>query len=52
MNDAAFLAAAYGVIWFASFAFIISMVRRQGVLQREIAALRELLQDRSQGKQR
>ncbi len=43
----AFMVAAYLVIWLASFAFIISMVRRQSTLQREISSLRELLQDRT-----
>jgi CcmD family protein len=46
----AFMAGAYLVIWLASFAFIISMVRRQGNLQREIAALRELLLERTDRK--
>jgi CcmD family protein len=41
-----FMVAAYLVIWLASFAFIISMVRRQANLQREISALRELVQER------
>jgi CcmD family protein len=45
-----FMVAAYLVIWLASFAFIISMVRRQGSLQREISALRELLQDHTDNK--
>ncbi len=40
-----YMVAAYGVIWLASFAFILSMVRRQANLQREIAALRELVQE-------
>lgn len=43
----AFMVAAYLIIWLAAFAFIFSMVRRQGALQREIAALRELLKDKS-----
>ena len=47
MSDLGFLAGAFGVIWFASFAFIFSMVRRQSALQREIASLRELMQDRN-----
>ncbi len=42
-----FMVAAYLVIWLASFVFIISMVRRQGALQREISALRELMQERN-----
>lgn len=42
----AFMVGAYLVIWLASFAFIISMVRRQRNLQREIDALRELAQER------
>ncbi len=41
----AYMVAAYFVIWLASFAFILSMVRRQSNLQREIAALRESVQD-------
>ncbi len=50
MSDLAYLAGAFGVIWFASFAFIISMVRRQSALQREISSLRELMQDRGSRK--
>lgn len=41
-----YLAAAYLVIWLASFIFILSMVRRQSNLQREINALREMSQER------
>jgi CcmD family protein len=40
-----YMVAAYFVIWLASFAFILSMVRRQRNLQREIDALRELVQE-------
>lgn len=40
------MVAAYLVIWLAAFVFIIGMVRRQAGIQREIAALRELVQDR------
>lgn len=41
-----FMVAAYLVIWLAAFVFIFSMVRRQSGLQREIAALQELLKDK------
>ncbi len=41
-----FMVAAYLIIWLAAFAFIFSMMRRQSNLQREIAALRELLKDK------
>ncbi len=41
-----YMVAAYFVIWLASFAFILSMVRRQRNLQREIESLRELVQER------
>ncbi len=40
-----YMVAAYFVIWLASFAFILSMVRRQRNLQREIEALREVVQE-------
>lgn len=46
----AFMVAAYLVIWLAAFVFILSMVRRQGALQREISALRELVQERTNRK--
>jgi CcmD family protein len=46
----AFMIAAYLVIWLAVFVFLLSMVRRQSNLQREIAALRELAQDRDANK--
>ncbi len=42
----AYMAAAYLVIWAASFVFIFSMVRRQAGLQREIDALKEALRER------
>lgn len=42
----AFMVGAYLVIWLAAFVFILSMVRRQSNLQREITALRELAQER------
>ena len=44
-----YMVAAYLVIWLAVFIFLLSMVRRQSNLQREIAALRELTQE-SEGK--
>lgn len=40
-----FMVAAYLIIWLAVFAFLLSMVRRQSSLQREISALRELVQE-------
>lgn len=40
-----FMVAAYLIIWLAVFAFLLSMVRRQSTLQREISALRELVQE-------
>ncbi len=46
-----FMIAAYFVIWLASFAFILSMVRRQNTLQREITSLRELSQEHGEPKQ-
>jgi CcmD family protein len=45
-----FMVAAYLIIWLAVFAFLISMVRRQSSLQREISSLREQLDDRSANK--
>ena len=39
----AFMVAAYLIIWLVAFVLIFSMVRRQGSLQREIAALQELV---------
>jgi CcmD family protein len=45
-----FMVAAYLVIWLAAFVFILSMMRRQSNLQREISALRELSQERDAGK--
>ena len=44
----AFMVAAYLIIWLASFVFIISMVRRQSHLQREIATLKELMHDQDE----
>ncbi|OQA46530.1 MAG: hypothetical protein BWY52_00718 [Chloroflexi bacterium ADurb.Bin325] len=44
----AFMIAAYLIIWLAAFAFIFSMVQRQRNIQREIAALRELVQGREE----
>ena len=41
----AFMVAAYLIIWLAAFVFVLSMVRRQANLQREIAVLRNLIQD-------
>lgn len=41
-----YMVAAYLVIWGVSFVFILSMVRRQTSIQREIAALRETLAER------
>ena len=43
----AFMVAAYLVIWLASFVFILTMVRRQNTMQREISALREQMDDHS-----
>jgi CcmD family protein len=42
----AFMIAAYLVIWLVAFVFILSMVRRQANLQREIAALKELMKEK------
>jgi CcmD family protein len=45
----AYMVAGYLIIWFASFAFIFSMVQRQRGLEREINTLRELLSAKSDG---
>ncbi len=42
----AYMAAAYLIIWAAAFVLILSMVRRQAGLQREIEALKQSLQER------
>ena len=47
----AFMVAAYLIIWLAVFAFLISMVRRQSTLQREISSLREQLEERGNTRQ-
>jgi CcmD family protein len=39
----AYMVAAYLIIWLAAFVFILSMVRRQASLQREIAVLQDLV---------
>jgi CcmD family protein len=41
----AFMVAAYLIIWLAAFIFILSIVRRQSTLQREISSLRELVRE-------
>ena len=41
-----YMIAAYLIIWGASFAFILSMVRRQANIQRELATLRELTSEK------
>ena len=46
----AFMVAAYLVIWLATFIFVFSIMQRQRTVQREIAALREIAQEKeSQG---
>ena len=45
-----YMVAAYLIIWGASFAFILSMVRRQANIQREIAVLKEALAERPAAK--
>jgi CcmD family protein len=45
-----YMVVAYLIIWAASFAFIFSMMRRQSNLQREIAALQELVREKEAGK--
>lgn len=42
----AYMIAGYLIIWLAVFAFVLSLVRRQSNLQREITALKELLAER------
>jgi len=42
-----YMIAAYLVIWGASFVFILSMVRRQANLRREISTLKELADEKS-----
>lgn len=44
----AFMVAAYLIIWAAAFAFIFLMMRRQAGIQQEIAALRELLNEKKE----
>ncbi len=39
-----YLAAAYGVIWLTLFIFVISIFRRQGRIDAEIAALEDALE--------
>ncbi len=41
-----FMIAAYLVIWLASFVLIFNMVRQQAALQRDIATLKELLENK------
>jgi CcmD family protein len=41
-----YMVAAYLIIWGASFVFIFSMVRRQANIQRELAALKELINEK------
>jgi CcmD family protein len=43
-----YMVAAYMIIWFASFALIFSMVRRQQNLERDLATIKEVAQDREQ----
>ena len=45
----AYMIAAYVIIWGATFAFVVSIVRRQANLQREIAALQDAVAQK-QGK--
>jgi CcmD family protein len=46
-----FMVAAYLIIWAAAFAFILLMIRRQATLQREISALRELVNEKKHERQ-
>jgi CcmD family protein len=41
-----YMAGAYLIIWGASFAFILSMLRRQSKLEAELKALQELSQEK------
>jgi len=43
-----YMAAAYMIIWFASFALIFSMVRRQQSMERDLATLKAVVQDKEQ----
>jgi len=45
-----YMVLAYMVIWAAIFVFLLSMIQRQAHLQREIAALKELAQEREAGR--
>ena len=42
----AFMIAAYMIIWFAVFAFVFYMMRRQRALEAEIAALQEAVAEK------
>ena len=44
-----YMAGAYLIIWAASFALIISMLRRQNKLNAELSALREIAEEKSAG---
>lgn len=46
MDNLVYLFAAYAVFWVVTFAFVLSMSRRQKRLQREIEALRQALETR------
>jgi CcmD family protein len=41
-----YLALGFAAVWAVVFLFVFSMVRREQALEREIAALREMLADR------
>ena len=42
----AYMVAAYLIIWFATFAFLFSIMRRQRSLEREIALLSEVAREK------
>jgi CcmD family protein len=43
-----YMVAAYMIIWFASFVLIFSMVRRQQNIERDLASIKEVAQNREQ----
>jgi CcmD family protein len=49
MNNLVYLFAAYALIWALVFLYVYSIANRQRSLEREIAALRDALEDKERG---
>ncbi len=49
MENAGYLYAAFGIVWAATFAYVLTLLNKQKNLRREIESLRNMLEEKGNG---